>query len=876
MVVTRIGTLTANRLLVIVAAPLVQAAEEIGAVGLRQVQPFSMQEEIDAIVESCRQLDEEIELHIEVRVATIDSVGQIIASNRPPLILHFGGHGSRDEDEFALVLEDQFGMARPMYLSEFQQLLRSLPYPPCQLAVLSACHSEGLAQALLDAGVRHVVAINAADTILDAAARSFARRFYPAVLAGNPIIDAFHFAHDAVSTDETLAGIFDERTLRPVNWDEAVKFRLLPENSVDHLKRLDVELVRGGIRGPRWERTNLEPISIDPFVGRQTDLYHVARQIHADRGTRCLSIQGLGGMGKTSLARAAGRWQHERNRWSHGVWFVELRNVSTSDHARNRIAAVVGVDSWLAAETEILVRALQEFQALLILDDLDHLLQSDRAGVTSLLRGLLGCRRLQLLVTSRQSLPGQVLHDVYRLGRLDHARSLIAFQTYAPPRDQWNTGDTGQEDLEALMKFLDGYPFPIRLAATYMKETGCSLSALRQRLEANPRGTLRYPGDQEDRDTSLAATLDLSYRALPPGARDVFPMLALFPTGISEEGGQEILGRSSIDSLEVLYRFSMTEVRQWQPSRRFALPEPARRYAEALAPPDALTRLGSTALKFYFQLSKHATSWLETEEHYYQGRLLMVTEEQNIRRFVDWGLSNEQRDDGVSWAARTTALLAKYWQQTVEVKPSVILETLDKGLVAARRNRDQLAEAQVHQAIGDVHSRREDFEATLRSYRNALALFTELGDDPSTARIHERIADVYLARGRQGEAAENVVSAAALDQLALTSYQAALALYAATGNQLGEARTHEVIGTMLRSTRQLEAATQSFRNALALYTAMGNQGGAARIHEYIGDMQVSAGDEPSALMNLQKALELAEAAGDHGRASRIRDRIVKL
>lgn len=66
------------------------------------------------------------------------------------------------------------------------------------------------------------------------------------------------------------------------------------------------------------------------------------------------------------------------------------------------------------------------------------------------------------------------------------------------------------------MQFLDGYPFPIRLAATAMRQAHLSLSNLRCRLQANPQGTLRYPGDAEDRETSLAATLDLSYTILPP------------------------------------------------------------------------------------------------------------------------------------------------------------------------------------------------------------------------------------------------------------------------------------------------------------------------------------------------------------------------
>jgi hypothetical protein len=84
-----------------------------------------------------------------------------------PLAIHFIGHGMQQSAGVALVLEDAVGTVRPFATDELRLLLGNRRRPPCQLAFLNVCHSEGLAAELIRSGVRHVVAVNAADPILD-------------------------------------------------------------------------------------------------------------------------------------------------------------------------------------------------------------------------------------------------------------------------------------------------------------------------------------------------------------------------------------------------------------------------------------------------------------------------------------------------------------------------------------------------------------------------------------------------------------------------------------------------------------------------------------------------------------------------------------
>jgi hypothetical protein len=88
------------------------------------------------------------------------------------------------------------------------------------------------------------------------------------------------------------------------------------------------------------------------------------------------------------------------------------------------------------------------------------------------------------------------------------------------------------------------------------------------------------PGDEEDRETSLAATLDLSYNVLPAAAQRAFALLALFPAGLTRDAAQAIASIEA-ETLETVVRYGMAEWRGTADYAQCALPEPARRYAEA-------------------------------------------------------------------------------------------------------------------------------------------------------------------------------------------------------------------------------------------------------------------------------------------------------
>ncbi len=821
------------RMLALIAAPLALKRDD-------QLIPITLlpaQQELEALEDVCRRLG--VALEIQAEIATADRLGEVFATARLPFdLLHFTGHGSRELDgSSVLALEDETGAVRPLAAADLQRLLGA---NPCRLAFLSACHSEGLADALLAAGARHVVAINAADAVLDLAARVFARRFYAALLAGRSVADAFEAGRAAVATDDELRAWRDPETLQP---SEELKFRLLPDGDPIHRQPLAPAPPRGAAAflRPPWDRTNLAPVSADPFVGRARELHRIAAALNDDR-CRCVAIHGMGGMGKTALALAAGRWQRERDRWRDGVWLVELRNATGAFEARNQIALALDLEPKVAESDRALAAALRDQHALLLLDDLDALLTHDRAGTVDLLRALLGARRLKLITTARRDLPGQVHHQPIELSRLDPPDAAQAFVACAPPVEDW--GEWTTADWRDLNRFLDGYPFPIRLAATAMKQGRLPLRELLRRLRENPQGTFRYPGDEEDRETSLAATLDLSYTLLPPTAQTVFTRLALFPAGLTRAAARAILGADSVDALETLAQRSMAEYRALD--ERFALPEPARRYAEARQPPDALATYAPKALAYVADLIDAADSALVGGQ-IVAGRIALTLEQPNIERFLDWGYDHAADSGDISRAARATARLGNYWMITGERARPEVLERLRRALAAAQRVGDRLGEANVLQAIGDVQQFQDEREAALASYQQALTLYQAVGAKLGEANVRKAIGDVQQFRKDMAAA--------------LASYQQALTLYQAVGDRLGEANVRKAIGDVQQFRKDMAAALASYQQALTLYQAVGAKLGEANVLAALSRLMIE--DDPQESRRaLEQALALRRAIND--------------
>lgn len=143
------------------------------------------------------------------------------------------------------------------------------------------------------------------------------------------------------------------------------------------------------------------PVYLTPFIGREREQAELAELLMRP-GCRLVTVLGQGGVGKTRLAIETARALAD---FADGVAFVSLAPLAAPESIVLAIGDALGFAFMGAGDpASQLLAHLRERNALLILDNLEHLL--DPAGVTLGLldRLLTQAPRVTVLATSRERL----------------------------------------------------------------------------------------------------------------------------------------------------------------------------------------------------------------------------------------------------------------------------------------------------------------------------------------------------------------------------------------------------------------------------------------------------------------------------------------
>src|SRR3989475_2762981 len=139
------------------------------------------------------------------------------------------------------------------------------------------------------------------------------------------------------------------------------------------------------------------PAQLTSFIGRERETAAVQELLQS---TRLLTLTGAGGSGKTRLAlEVASRVGAQ---YADGVAWVELAPLSNPELVPHHVADALGVRrDGIRSAGDALLEALREWDALLVLDNCEHLVEACARLAEALLRG---CPRLRILATSREAL----------------------------------------------------------------------------------------------------------------------------------------------------------------------------------------------------------------------------------------------------------------------------------------------------------------------------------------------------------------------------------------------------------------------------------------------------------------------------------------
>ena len=329
------------------------------------------------------------------------------------------------------------------------------------------------------------------------------------------------------------------------------------------------------------------------FVGRHRELEALRSLLGA---SSLVTLTGVGGAGKTRLAmRVANRYaEHE----GIDCWFVPLESVQ--DPQRVPLAVVRALplaDQSGRDPLEVVVAALRDTPAILVLDNCEQIIDAAAAFTDEL---LLALPQLTVLATSRRplELDGELVYAVPPLSMeatsegLSEAVSLLVARARAADA-AFELGPTEQESAAELCRSLDGLPLAIELAATRLRTL--SIAELASGLSS--RFTLLRSGSRSavGRQRTLRAVVDWSYELCSPEQRELWCALAVFSGPFDLEAAAAVGGytiEGIVDPIDELVAQSVVEADH--ETGRFRMLETIRGYGRERAEEEgrwpALTR----------------------------------------------------------------------------------------------------------------------------------------------------------------------------------------------------------------------------------------------------------------------------------------------
>jgi predicted ATPase/class 3 adenylate cyclase len=277
------------------------------------------------------------------------------------------------------------------------------------------------------------------------------------------------------------------------------------------------------------------PAPSGSFVGRARELDDVG-QLLRDQRARLVTLTGPGGIGKTRLALEAARTVVDA--FPGGVVFVALAAVTDPGLVLGSVAEAVGARREPGvAVGDAVAAAIGDDRTLLVLDNFEQV--AEAAPSVAELLGL--APAAVVLATSRQALRLRVeqQYPVAPLGEDDAVRLFTDRASAVRPGFAPKGSDV--EVVAEIGRRLDGLPLAIELAAARARllAPDALLARLSERFDVLGSG----PVDLPERQRTLRATMDWSYRQLGPHEQALFARLAVFAGGCGLDAVEEVCGR---------------------------------------------------------------------------------------------------------------------------------------------------------------------------------------------------------------------------------------------------------------------------------------------------------------------------------------------
>jgi tetratricopeptide (TPR) repeat protein/DNA-binding SARP family transcriptional activator len=632
------------------------------------------------------------------------------------------------------------------------------------------------------------------------------------------------------------------------------------------------------------------------FVGRAPELALLTGEDSA--GPRIAVIEGMAGVGKTTLAVRAARLACGQypdgalylNVHSHSPGSPPVEPAEALHHLLQMLSVPAAQIPASAAERAALWQAhLSRRRAVIVLDDV-----ATEDQVRPLLPTAGQCL---VLITTRRRLPG--LGASARTLTLDVLPADEAVRLFRRIADESELLDSDQ--VEAAVSLCGGLPLAIQLTAGRIAQAGSpSLDDLIRQWSQSAA----WLGGTGVASPEVIAAFDLSYRALAPAHQRFFRLLGISPCSAhSPVAAAALAGCTLADAelaLEVLLDCHLLEPAS---NGQLRLHDIIRGYAAARARRDDAAADQRQAVSRLLHYYLHAADRADRILHPYRRRAgtraigprglpgpatpdaaasWLDSEWRNVLQAVDYaGRRGWERE-----CADLSYLLADFLETRTYWDEAITGHTL--ALRAGRFLADPVRTARAALALSVIHQQTGRLEAAVPLAEEAAAIYRSLADrggeaealdqiglaHQRTARSREAVAYFQEARVLYRAAADPRGVADTLSHSGIASWhlgrhaeahdqlQEALDLYREVGDRRGEAKALNNLGRVYLYNGQHSEALDAYQKSLQIFGEIGGPQNEAILHQAIGSVHRCQGSYEEALTACRRAVAIYRSIGD--------------